>query len=315
MNNNFPSVSVIIPTYKRKDKLSRLLNSIVRSNYPNDKIEIIVVVDNDGNNYDDLMQKYPNVCFIFNEIEKYLAESRNIGIRKSKGEYIFLIDDDNVVDERCITELVTFMKNNSHVGIAGPIMYYLKAPKRIWCAGVKRNYYTSITKFIGKDEVDKGQFPNPIPSDDFPNSFMIKREVIEKIGYFDSKNFPIHYDEADFCRRATIAGFSIYMVPTAKVWHDIVLPEEISEKARLYHVNNALKAYYVGRNRIIFHRKYSTFIQFLFFILLFHWIIMISYLFIILFGTKGSNKRRIRIALSYIKGVITGLKWLHTYLE
>ncbi|EHR78586.1 hypothetical protein OCC_05059 [Thermococcus litoralis DSM 5473] len=58
-NKEMPLVSVIIPTYKRKDKLRRLLNSLLESDYPKDKMEIIVVVDADGEDYSDLMKEFP----------------------------------------------------------------------------------------------------------------------------------------------------------------------------------------------------------------------------------------------------------------
>lgn len=307
--NGQPLVSVIIPTYKRKDKLRRLLNSLLESDYPKDKMEIIVVVDADGEDYSDIIREFPVVRFIFNENEKFLAESRNIGIRSSKGEYLFIIDDDNVVDRRCIVELIKFMENNPEVGIAGPIMYYYKNPQRIWCAGIKRNYYTSLTRFVGRDEIDNGQFSKPIPSEDFPNAFMIKKSVIDRVGYFDSKNFPIHYDEADFCKRAFLAGYKICLVPSAKVWHDIPLPEEIKEKARFFHIHNEFRAYYAGRNRMVFHKKYSKRHQWIIFLFIFNWIITAYYVTIIIFGSKQPLKKRISILKSYLKGVMGGLKW------
>ncbi|NIO22380.1 MAG: hypothetical protein GTN76_17055, partial [Candidatus Aenigmarchaeota archaeon] len=79
--------------------------------------------------------------------------------------------------------LVNFMESHPDVGVAGPIMYYLRDPERIWCAGVKRNYYTSLTQFIGRNEIDDGQFLTPVPSEDFPNAFIIKKDIIDKIGF------------------------------------------------------------------------------------------------------------------------------------
>ena len=44
MNNNFPLISIIIPTYQRPDNLLRAISSAQKQTYPN--IEIIVVDDN-----------------------------------------------------------------------------------------------------------------------------------------------------------------------------------------------------------------------------------------------------------------------------
>jgi len=308
--NDLPFVSVVIPTYNRKDKLIRLIKSILQSNYPKEKLDIIVVDDasTDGT-YEEVRKKFSEVKIIRNEKELFLAGSRNVGIRNAKGEFIFLIDDDNIVDENCILELVRTFGSNQKIGIVAPIMYYLKTPNRIWCSGIERSMITSLTKIIGRGEIDDRQYRSLIDSKDFPNAFMVKREVIKKVGLFDERTFPIHYDEADFGERVRKAGYKIVCNPKAKVWHDISLPEEVEDKARLFHCHNELRAYYCGRNRIIFHKKYSKWWQFLIFILIFNWLFTLYYLRVILLGSKKSFKERLRIAKAYLKGILEGLRY------
>lgn len=72
--------------------------------------------------------------------------------------------------------------------------------------------------------IDKEE-KEPHDSEDFPNAFIIRREVFSRIGLFNSTLFPIHYDEADFCQRVIKAGYKIMVVPSARVWHDIPPPE------------------------------------------------------------------------------------------
>ena len=308
--NDLPFVSVVIPTYNRKDKLIRLIKSILQSNYPREKLEIIVVDDasTDGT-YKEVRKKFSEVNIIRNEKELFPAGSRNVGIRNAKGEFIFLIDDDNIIDKNCILKLVRTFKSNQKIGIAAPIMYYLKAPNRIWCSGIERCMITSLTKIMGKDKIDNGQYRSLVDSKDFPNAFMVKREVIKKVGLFDERTFTIHYEEADFGERVRRAGYKIVCNPKAKIWHGIPLPEEVEDKARLFHCHNELRAFYCGRNRIIFHKKYSKWWQFLIFILIFNWLFTLYYLRVILLGSKKPFKERLKIAKAYLKGVIEGIKW------
>jgi len=308
---DFPLVSIVIPTHNRKRKLIRLINSILKSNYPKDRLEIIVVDDasTDGT-YEEVKKRYPNVKIIRNERELLLAGSRNVGIRHSRGEYIFLIDDDNIIDKNCINELIRVMEKHSLIGIIAPIMYYYKQPNRIWCAGIRRSMTTSLTTFIGRDKIDNNQFNRLIDSMDFPNAFMTRREIIEKIGIFDEKNFPIHYDEADFAERVRRIGYKVVCDPKAKIWHDVPLPEELKDKSILLNIHNELRAYFAGRNRIIFHRKYSKLRQFLIFILIFNWLFTLYYLGVILLGSKKPFKERLKIVKAYLEGVMDGLKWI-----
>ncbi|MEM3526219.1 MAG: glycosyltransferase family 2 protein [Candidatus Jordarchaeaceae archaeon] len=303
-----PLVSVIIPTYNRKEKLIRLIQSIKRSSYPENKIEIIVVDDasTDGTS-EEIRRLFPSIKFLRNRKRLLTAGSRNVGLRNARGKYFFLIDDDNVIDENCIKELVRVAKNNASIGIVAPIMYYLKQPNRIWCAGIRRSMITSLTTYIGRDEFDNGQFGGLVESNDFPNAFMIKREVIEKVGPLNEKEFPIQYEEADLGERVRRAGYAIVCNPKARVWHDIPLPEDVREKARLFHVHEEFRAYYAGRNRILFHRKYSNWWQFLIFILVFNWLLTLYYLGVILVRSNSPIWRKIAVAKKYIQGVKEGL--------
>ncbi len=304
--NRNPLVSVIIPTHNRKKKVERLINSVLENSYKN--IEIIVIDDaSDDGTYEYIKEKFgnfKNFKIVRNDKNLLLARSRNRGISLSKGELLFLIDDDNILDKNCIKNLVKVIASDNKIGMVGPVMYYWKDRKRIWWAGTKRNMITSRTYFIGRDL--------PIPNkeiwetDDFPNAFMIKREVIEKVGEFDGRLFVIQYDEADFGMRVRQRTYKCVVVKNAITYHDISLPEE-TDKDRQFHVYDERRAYYMGRNRIVFHNKYSEWWQFLIFVLIFNWLIAGYYIKIILFESKKSLRERIKIAVNYVKGILIGL--------
>ena len=123
-----------------------------------------------------------------------------------------------------------------------------------------------------------------------------------------SRRVVVKFGGADLStgERVRRAGYKVVCNPKAKVWHDIPLPEK--DKARLLHCHNELKAYYCGRNRIIFHKKYSKRWQFLIFILFFNWLFTLYYLRVILLGSKKPFKERLKIVKAYLKGVIDGIK-------
>jgi len=88
---DYPLVSIVIPTHDRKEKLIRLINSILESDYPKDKLEIIIVDDasTDGT-YEEITKIFPQVKVVRNGRKRLVAASRNIGFQKSKGEFVFL---------------------------------------------------------------------------------------------------------------------------------------------------------------------------------------------------------------------------------
>lgn len=95
-------VSVIIPTYKRTEDITRALESVLSQTL--ESIEVIVVDDNGigtecGLQTEEAMRKYSNdyrVIYIQHEVNKNGSAARNTGIRASKGEYISFLDDDDV---------------------------------------------------------------------------------------------------------------------------------------------------------------------------------------------------------------------------
>lgn len=98
---NSPLVSVIIPTYKRCDTLSRAIDSVLSQDYKN--VEILVVDDNNPDTEyrkatEELMSSYQGVdqvIYLKHEKNKNGSAARNTGFRSSKGEYIMFLDDDD----------------------------------------------------------------------------------------------------------------------------------------------------------------------------------------------------------------------------
>lgn len=94
-------VSVIIPTYKRPDTLSRAINSVLNQTYQN--VEIIVVDDNNPDTgyrekTESVMIQFesiPKVIYLKHAHNKNGSAARNTGIRASKGKYIAFLDDDD----------------------------------------------------------------------------------------------------------------------------------------------------------------------------------------------------------------------------
>ena len=111
-------VSTIIPTYKRADKLSRAIDSVLNQTYK--KVEVIVVDDNNSDTEyrkktEKIMKKYEKnkkVKYIRHEKNMNGNVARNTGIKNSSGEYICFLDDDDFFYKNKIEKQVKFLKDN-----------------------------------------------------------------------------------------------------------------------------------------------------------------------------------------------------------
>jgi GT2 family glycosyltransferase len=299
-----PLVSVVIPTHNRKNKLKRLIKSIKDNVFHN--IEIIVVDDaSTDDTYNEISTLFPDVTIFSNRRKQLVSACRNIGIKNSYGDFIFIIDDDNTIDKQCIGNLVQMFLKHANVGVVAPLMYYYNQPEKIWCAGIKRNLITSRTITIGNGKLDRNNnFNKAIESDDFPNAFMVRKETVKAQGVlFDEQNFPFMYEESDFIARIRNNGWKVMLVPKAKIWHDV--PNDLFFMGRYTN----LKAYYLARNRIIFHKKYSQSYEFSIFKTIFLPFFSLTYTTLILqhWLLKGKLLSSIRTSQSYIKGIVHGI--------
>ena len=117
---NFPLVSVIIPTYNRPDFLKLTIESILCQTYP--KLEIIVVDDGSpGDHNQQLCKQFPEVNYIKIPNSGGPARPRNIGIGRAEGEYIALVDDDDIWLPEKIEKQVHILNTNPDFGLVhGP---------------------------------------------------------------------------------------------------------------------------------------------------------------------------------------------------
>lgn len=105
--NNNDLVSVIIPAYKSEKYIEKCLDSVINQTYSN--IEIIVVNDCSPDNLEEIVikykEKYSNIIYLKNEVNMGVGPTRNKGIDKSSGKYLYFLDSDDYILPNCIEEL------------------------------------------------------------------------------------------------------------------------------------------------------------------------------------------------------------------
>lgn len=225
-------VSVIIPTYKRADTLPRAINSVLNQTYK--RVEIIVVDDNDPStlyrkNTENIMKQYENninVHYVKHEKNKNGSAARNTGIRKSIGEYImFLDDDDEFLPEKIDAQVEFFEKRDETWGACYTNYIRKKNGKIIVRGSEKREGY------LLKEELMRNLFVHA------GSNLMIRRSVVEEVKGFD-ESF-VRNQDIEFLSRILINYKLGYIDVTGLVVHahDFVQSqksfEEITEDYRI----------------------------------------------------------------------------------
>lgn len=295
-------VSIIIPTYNREKEVLECINSLFNISYPNFEL---IVVDNasEDNTVVSIKEKFPNIKNLkIIELNQNFGAvgGRNEGIKHARGEYLCFVDSDNIVDKDFLNELVELAEIDEKIGFVGPKMYYFNDPKQIWYAGAEINLLTSKTKYIGLNEIDKGQYDIAREVGHIPNVWLVKRVVIDKIGLIDT-SYVMHYEESEWAMRARMAGYKIMFCPQAIVYHDIPLPDGRKSLRGCIGFDNPYRIYYAARNRMLYMKRFASRLNYAIFLLIFNNFFLLMYCIILL------SFKRIDLIKAYIKGYVDGL--------
>jgi len=205
--------------------------------YPH--IEIILADNNSTDGSPDFVQeRFPSVKVLRFDENYGFAEGNNRAIKQAKGDYIFLLNPDTKVEPECVNKLVEAMGKDNGMGICMPKMLMFNEPSVINSTGIIANEILQ-GRDRGSWELDCGQY-------DMENQILgacgaamfIRRNLFEKIGYFDRLYFA-YYEDLDFSIRTWWNGYKVHFVPQAIVYHKYrpfrkdILNEYIDHRNRL----------------------------------------------------------------------------------
>lgn len=202
--------SIIIPVYNRPDEIKELLESLLVSNYDKE-YEIVIVEDGStvkcSNEIENFKGKL-NISYYFKE-NSGPGDSRNFGMKKSKGDYFIIFDSDCIIPKEYLTEVENELTAN-YVDCFGGSDAALDS-----FSAIQKAINFAMTSFLttggirgGSEKLTKFQ----------PRSFNMG---ISKKAFEDSKGFGnIHPGEdPDLSIRLWKLGYETRLFPKAIVYH------------------------------------------------------------------------------------------------
>ena len=239
-------ISIIILNWNGKEITKDCLNSMkkqINKNYE------IILIDNgsiDGSP-EYLKKKFSFVRLVQNKENLGCSKSYNLGVKKSKGNYIMILNNDVVLDKNFLKEL---WKNKDKADILGVKNYFFDRKNVLWAIGVKINKFTMKSSLIGNKlpdskEIDKMKIDQAIGS-----AMLVNKKVIDKIGFLEDSFFA-YFEETEWQTKSKEAGFTISWVPSAKLWHKVAYSTGGGR--------SPFSAYYLVRNRGYYIQRWSKY--------------------------------------------------------
>ena len=211
-------VSIVIPNYNGKHFLKKCLDSISKQTYKN--IETIVV-DNasSDNSIEFLKDEYPNVITISMTTNTGFSGAVNKGIIESKGDYVFLLNNDTEIDEKCIEYLVNTIKQNQNIFSVNSKMIQYNKRALLDDAGDEYNIFGWAFKRGFNQRVQTNIKLRRVFTC-CAGAAIYNKKILNKIGYFDEAFFA-YLEDVDIGFRANCFGYKNIFCPDAIVYHII----------------------------------------------------------------------------------------------
>lgn len=195
----FPIISILIPTYNEEDTLERCLKSIFRQDYPKEKLDVIIIDNKSIDNTIEIAKKFP-LRIIFNDVAKDSLVSKRIGFEHSKGSFYTWIDADMELGEKkWLQKMIRPLLEDKEI-VASMGRFTIKGDE------------TSLTKFLTLDSLNDDGYSSqedPIYKFFTPSMFDV---IVEK----RSQYYIAEYREGNIPSQ----GLGIYRkAPVSKTLH------------------------------------------------------------------------------------------------
>ena len=218
-------LSVIIVNWNTRDLLCQCLDSLFQKVKEIDTE--IFVVDNgstDGSVVA-VREKFPGVRLIENPVNLGFAKANNQALSVSKGRYLLLLNPDTQVKDEAIERMLSFMSAHVEAGLVGAQLLNADESKQNSIA----NFPSLATELLNKSLLRRlfpEKFPGketdyagPIEVDSVIGAcMMVRRDATEQVGLLDEDYF-LFMEETDWCYRMRNAGWKIYHIPQAEIFH------------------------------------------------------------------------------------------------
>lgn len=222
-----PSTDVVICVHNALEDVRRCLESVA-ANTPE---EVALYLVNDGSDAPtsqylaEFASRRAPCVLLENASPKGYTRAANAGLRASGAEYVVLLNSDTIVPSKWLERLVECGESDPAIGIIGPLSNaasWQSVPEISaggdWAVNPLPAGYSVDAMARLVESCSEKRFPR-VP---FINGFcfVVKRSLLETVGYLDEESFPEGYgEENDYSLRAADAGFEIAVADHAYVYH------------------------------------------------------------------------------------------------
>ena len=247
-----PSITVIVPSRERPERLATCLRSILACDYPPDRLQVLVVDNAPATDATRLAveESFAGTVGYLREDIPGSASARNLGIRHAAGQIVAFTDDDVVVDRSWLVEIARGYDAAPSVDAVTGLLVprALETPAQVWFeeyGGFGRGYRRQIYN-LGEFRRDDPLYPYSAGIYGTGNSMSFRRAALEEIGGFDpalGNGTPtLGGVDSEALLRTILRGKTLVYEPRALAYHDH-RPDYDGLRRQVYSYGVGLSAY------------------------------------------------------------------------
>ncbi|MCE1164444.1 MAG: glycosyltransferase family 2 protein, partial [Bacteroidetes bacterium] len=219
------SLTISLVTWNSEDEIAECLNTLFHATakIPGLKLETVIVDNNSSDNTVKVIENFlrvtdQNIVFIKNKDNLGFTKACNQAVHASTGDYIFILNPDTEIMEDSIKKLIDYLDSHDDTGVVAPQLLSRTGEIQFSCRTFPtyRDMFFEMTllstlfpksEFFSRwkmryfDHRSTREVDQPMGA-----ALLLKRKVLESVGGLDER-FIMFYNDVDFCKRISDAGF------------------------------------------------------------------------------------------------------------
>ncbi|HOP74686.1 MAG TPA: glycosyltransferase family 2 protein [Bacillota bacterium] len=238
-------IAVVICNFNKKDYVMQCIASVFAQDLHGISVYVVDNASTDGSS-EEISRKFKDKVNLIRNFENLGGSGGfNTGIREALKwdyPYIYLLDNDVILDSKALSELVDYLESHPQTAVAGSAIYSMDHPDELQELGAVIDWENYYIQPKGKGMLGNATTAEILECDYVPAcSMLVRTEAIRKVGVMDESNF-IYWDDIEWGHRMKQAGYRVAVVPSSKVWHKMGVAQR----------SNTFGTYYFWRNRLNF---------------------------------------------------------------
>ena len=221
-------LSIVIPSYNNKEILQGCLNSIY-SSITSSSFEVIVIDNGSKDKSSEMVKEYfPAARLIENKMNLGFCKATNLGIKISKGEFVFLLNNDCLLKEDSLDIMLDIIRKDRTIGALGCRLIYPDKKLQPSCYHFRTLFSTLAEELFLNRIFPKSSLFSRHPMTYFDHSrtkevdwimgscILTKKSILDKVGYLDEMSFT---GDEELCYRIKEKGYRILFSPDTEIIH------------------------------------------------------------------------------------------------